>query len=88
MLLEEEYASLFIDMERLIENALKTIIKIRNHRIFNIGMQITSLLQKLPVNNFEWIKDTSQFNEVFIETIINKVMKDIFRNLMFNILKD
>ena len=22
--------------------------------------------QKLPVNNFEWIKDTSQFNEDFI----------------------
>ena len=21
--------------------------------------------QKLPVNNFEWIKDTSQFNEDF-----------------------
>ena len=47
-----------------------------------------AMLQKLPVNNFEWIKDTSQFNEVFIETIINKVMKDIFRNLMFNILKN
>ena len=24
--------------------------------------------QKLPVNNFEWIKDTSQFNEDFIKT--------------------
>ena len=23
--------------------------------------------QKLPVNNFEWIRDTSQFNEDFIE---------------------
>ena len=23
--------------------------------------------QKLPVNNFEWIKDTSQFNEAFIK---------------------
>ena len=23
--------------------------------------------QKLPVNNFEWIKDTSQFNEDFIK---------------------
>ena len=46
------------------------------------------MLQKLSVNIFEWIKDTSQFNEVFKETIINKVMKDIFRNLMFNILKN
>ena len=24
------------------------------------------MLQKFPVNNFEWIKDTSQFNEDFI----------------------
>ena len=23
--------------------------------------------QKLPVNNFEWLKDTSQFNEDFIK---------------------
>ena len=23
--------------------------------------------QKLPVNNFEWIKDTSKFNEDFIK---------------------
>ena len=26
------------------------------------------MLQKLPVNNFEWIKDTSQFNEDFIKS--------------------
>ena len=25
------------------------------------------MLQKLPVNNFEWIKDTSQFNGDFIK---------------------
>ena len=26
------------------------------------------MLQKLPVNNFEWIEDTSQFNEDFIKS--------------------
>ena len=26
-----------------------------------------AMSQKLPVNNFEWIKDTSQFNEHFIK---------------------
>ena len=26
-----------------------------------------AMSQKLPVNNFEWIKDRSQFNEVFIK---------------------
>ena len=25
------------------------------------------MLQKLPVNNFEWIEDTSQYNEDFIK---------------------
>ena len=37
-----------------------------------------AMSQKLPVNNFEWIKDTSQFNEK---------MKDIFLKLMFRSLK-
>ena len=44
--------------------------------------------QKLPVSNFEWIKDTFQFNEDFIKkTIMKKVIKDVFLKLMFNILK-
>ena len=25
-------------------------------------------MQNLPVNNFEWIKDTSQFNEAFVKS--------------------
>ena len=44
--------------------------------------------QKLPVNKFEWIEDTSQFNEDSITIIMKKVMKDIFSKLMFNILKN
>ena len=48
-----------------------------------------NVAQKLSVNNFEWIKDTSQFNEDFIKkTIMKKVMKDIFLKLMFKILKN
>ena len=27
-----------------------------------------AMSQKLPLNNFEWIKDTSQFNEDFIKS--------------------
>ena len=42
--------------------------------------------QKLPVNNFEWIKYTSQYNEDFIKSY-NEVMEDIFLKLMFNTLK-
>ena len=41
--------------------------------------------QKLPVNNFEWIEDTSQFNENFI---MKERMKDISSKPMFNILKN
>ena len=28
-----------------------------------------AMSQKLPVNNFEWIKDTSHFNEDFIKKV-------------------
>ena len=42
------------------------------------------MFQKLPVNNFEWIEDTSQFNEDFIKNIRKKVMKDIFLKLIFS----
>ena len=31
-------------------------------------MVVSEMLQKLPVKNFEWIKDTSQFNEDFIKS--------------------
>ena len=45
--------------------------------------------QKLPVNNFEWIEETSQFNEDFIQkTMMKKVKKDIFLKLMFNMQKN
>ena len=45
-----------------------------------------AMSQKLPVNNFEWIKDTFQFNEDFIKNYNEK--SDIFLKLMFNILKN
>ena len=36
-----------------------------------------AMSQNVPVNYFEWIKDTSQFNQDFKKTIMNKVMKGI-----------
>ena len=47
-----------------------------------------AMSQRFPVNNFEWIEDTSQFNEDLIKTIMMKVKKIIFLKLMFNILKN
>ena len=46
------------------------------------------MLEKLPVVNFEWIEETSQFNEDFIKNYNEKLMKDIFFKLMFNIMKN
>ena len=34
--------------------------------------------KKLPENNFEWIKETFQFNEDFTKNYNEEVMKDIF----------
>ena len=44
--------------------------------------------QKLPVERFKWVQNTSPFSKYFIETIMKIVMKDIFLKLMFNILKN
>ena len=48
-----------------------------------------AMLQKLPVNNFEWIKYTSQLNEDFIKkTIKKKGINNIFSKLTFIMLKN
>ena len=45
------------------------------------------MLQELPVNNFEWIEATSQFNEGFIKNYDQDSDEDIFLMLMFNVQK-
>ena len=44
--------------------------------------------QKLPVNNFKWIKDNSQFNEDFIKTYNEESDEGYFLKFMFNVLKN
>ena len=44
--------------------------------------------QKLSVNKFAWIEDTSQFNENFIKSCTEEAIKDIFLKLMLNIFKN
>ena len=36
------------------------------------------MLQKLPLNNFEWIEDTSQFNDDFIKNYNEESDKGYF----------
>ena len=43
---------------------------------------------KLPVNSFEWIEDTSKFNEDFTESYNEESDESIFSKLMFNMLKN
>ena len=47
-----------------------------------------AMSQKLPVNNFEWIKDTYQFNEDFIKKYNEESDEEYFLKLMFNVLKN
>ena len=50
-----------------------------------INLYDWAILQTFPLINFEWIKDTFQFNEDFIKkAIAKKVIKDIFSKTMFN----
>ena len=43
-----------------------------------------AMSQKLPVNNFEWIEETSQFNEDFIKNYSEESDEGYFLKLMFN----
>ena len=59
-------------MQKLTTNTRKIMKKIKNRHIFSIGMYVYNLYgwamsQNLPLNNFEWIKNTSQFNKDFIK---------------------
>ena len=48
----------------------------------------SAMSQKLPVNNIEWIEDTSQFKEEFMKNYNKDSDKYICLKLMFNILSE
>ena len=64
--LQEECVTLLIDLQKLLTNTWKNMIEIENHHILNFGIG-WAMPQKLPVNNFERVRDTSKFNETFIQ---------------------
>ena len=47
-----------------------------------------AMSQKLPVNNFEWIENTSRFNEDFTKKYNEENNEGYFSKLIFNILKN
>ena len=42
-----------------------------------------AMSQKLPVNNFQWIKNTSQFNEDFIKNLNEESDEGYFLEVIF-----
>ena len=46
-----------------------------------------AMSQQLPVNNFEWIEDTSQFNEDFMKSYNEESHKGYSSKLTFNTVK-
>ena len=44
--------------------------------------------QKLPLNKFDWIEDTSKFNEDFIKNYNKECEEGYFLQLIFSILKN
>ena len=70
--LDQEYAKEFIDMQKLINNRyMKECDKNKESSYFRYwngnSLHGHTISQKLPVNKFEWIKDTSHFNEDLIK---------------------
>ena len=58
------------DMQKLMINIWMIMKKIKYHHInyWDVNnLSSWALPQKLPVNNFEWNKGTSQFNKDFIK---------------------
>ena len=46
-----------------------------------------AMSQVLPINDFRWVENTSQFSEDFIEICNEESDKGCFLKLMFNIFK-
>ena len=58
------------------------MIKIKDRHILNNTIQIIymggKMSQKFPVNDFEWIEDTSQINEDLIKNYIEESGEEYF----------
>ena len=52
------------------------------------NLYVQAMSQKLPVNNFVWMEDTSQFNTDFTKIYNGEINEGHFSKLMFNILEN
>ena len=56
-MLEEEYAMLFIDMQKLIIDEWKIMIKMKNCHWDVNDLYRWAMPQKLPANGFKWVEN-------------------------------
>ena len=88
--LDEEYITLLIDIEKLIINIWKIMIRIKNHQVLNVFKFIW--LRNVTKVAYKWVwMDWRYFWiwwKVDKKVIMNKAMKDFFLNSMFNILEN
>ena len=77
-------------MEKLIINTRKINEELPYVQYLDVNnLYGWTMSKKVAVNNdFEWIKDTSQFNEDFIKNCNEKSDEGNFLDSMFNILKN
>ena len=68
------------DILLIVEKGIKREIC---HSVYQYAKEYNKFMKDY-VNSIFWIKDTSQFNEYFVKTIMKKVMEDIFLKLILN----
>ena len=88
---ELEYAMLFIDMQKLITNTIKVMIKKESSYLEHSSVNYLhgwAMSQKFPFDGLKWVEETSQVNEDFIKIIMHIAVKHIILQLMFSIKKN
>ena len=65
----EEYVTLLIDIQKLIINTRKIMIKMKNHSLYLKYWSVNNFYgwampQKLPVNEFKWIEDLLNLTKI------------------------
>ena len=65
----EEYVTLLIDIQKLIINTRKIMIKMKNHSLYLKYWSVNNFYgwampQKFPVNEFKWIEDLLNLTKI------------------------